>query len=42
MTILFQQKSAVNFNRTFSLFRLSDYWLKLQISLSLFLVSFDG
>ena len=42
MTILFQQKSAVNFNRTFSLFRLFDDWLKLQISLSLFLVSFDG
>ena len=42
MTILFQQKSAVNFNRTFSLFRLFDDWLKPQISLSLFLVSFDG
>ena len=41
MTILFQQKSAVILTALF-LFRLFDDWLKPQISLSLFLVSFDG
>ena len=41
MTILFQQEVRLKLTALF-LFRLSDYWLKPQISLSLFLVSFDG
>ena len=42
MTILFQQEVRLILTALFLSFRLSDYWLKPQISLSLFLVSFDG